>query len=361
MKIQSNSLNFKLNKYKNKIKKKFNEIYKSKVFINGKNVKNFEKRLSKLFNSKYAVSCGNGTDALTISLAAIGIKKNDLVATAANASVYSAVAIKSLKAKPVYYDTIKNHPNTSLELIKKIKKKIKAIVITHLYGVACKDIELIAKFCKKKKIFLIEDCAQSIGVKLKKKNLGTFGDIATTSFYPTKNLGALGDGGAIITNSKKNYVNSIKLREYGWDKKYFLQLFNGKNSRLDEIQAGFLNVFISGLLKENKKKIEIAKIYNKKINNKKIKKINFDFKSYNAHIYAILTNKRYLLKKYLEKKGVQSEIHYPIADHKQIINKNKNIKLLNTEKFTREVLTIPCYLGLKQKQINTIVKLINKF
>ena len=154
MKIPSNSLNFKLNKYKKKIKKKFSEIYKFKIFIKGKNVKEFEKRLAKLFRAKYAIGCGNGTDAIRIGLSALGIKKNDLVATAANAGGYSTIAIKSLGARPVYYDTIENHPNTSLELIKKIKKKIKAIIITHLYGAACQDIELIAKFCKKKNIFI---------------------------------------------------------------------------------------------------------------------------------------------------------------------------------------------------------------
>jgi dTDP-4-amino-4,6-dideoxygalactose transaminase len=361
MKILSNSLNFKLNKYKNKIKKKFSEIYKFKIFIKGKNVKEFEKRLAKLLRAKYAISCGNGTDAIRIGLSALGIKKNDLVATAANAGGYSTIAIKSLGARPVYYDTIENHPNTSLELIKKIKKKIKAIIITHLYGVACQDIELIAKFCKKQNIFMIEDCAQSIGVKLKNKYLGTFGDISTTSFYPTKNLGALGDGGAIITNTKKYYINSIKLREYGWNKKYFSQLDNGQNSRLDEIQAGFLNIFISGLLKENEKRLKIAKIFNDEINNKKIKKINFNFKTYNAHIYAILSQNRNLLKKYLKEKGVHTEIHYPIGDNKQIINKNKNIKLFNTDRFVNKVLTIPCYIGLKKKEIKKIIKLINNF
>jgi dTDP-4-amino-4,6-dideoxygalactose transaminase len=361
MKITSNSLNFKLNKYKTEIKKKFIEIYKSKIFIKGKNVREFEKRLSKLFRAKYVISCGNGTDALGISLAAIGIKKNDLIGTAANAGGYSTIAIKSLNARPVYYDTIKNNPNTSLEQIKKIKKKIKAIIITHLYGAACKDIDLIAKYCKKKQIFLIEDCAQSIGVKLKNKFLGTYGDISTTSFYPTKNLGALGDGGAIITNSKKNYTNCIKLREYGWNKKYFFQLANGQNSRLDEIQAGFLNIFINKLLDENKTRVQIAKNFNDKIYNKKIKKINYDFEAYNAHIYAVLSKNRNQLKEYLKKRGIQTEIHYPISDHKQITNKKNVIKLFNTENFTQKVLTIPCYLGLKKKEIKKIIKLINNF
>jgi dTDP-4-amino-4,6-dideoxygalactose transaminase len=361
MKIPSSSLSFKLNNYKTKIKKKFIEIYKSKIFIKGKNVRKFERKLSKLFRAKYVISCGNGTDALRISLVAIGIKKNDLIATAGNAGGYSTIAIKSLNAKPIYYDTIKNNPNTSLELIKKIKKKIKAVIITHLYGAACEDIELIAKYCKKKKIFLIEDCAQSIGVKLKNKCLGTYGDISTTSFYPTKNLGALGDGGAIITNSKKNYINSIKLREYGWNKKYFFQLANGQNSRLDEFQAGFLNIFINKLLDENKKRVEIAKNFNEAINNKKIEKINFNFKAYNAHIYAILSKNRDILKEYLKKKGIQTEIHYPISDHKQITNEKNIINLFNTENFTQEVLTIPCYLGLKKKEIKKIIKLINDF
>ena len=344
--------------------KSFLKVLGSGNYILSNEVRNFEKRFSRYFNMKFCISLANGTDAIEIALRACGIKKNNLVATAANAGMYTTTAALLIGAKPIFVDVDYNTNSINFkEACKAISKGAKAIIVTHLYGLANPDIEKIAQICRKKKVFLIEDCAQAHGAKIGKNFVGSFGDAGTFSFYPTKNLGALGDGGAMITNKNSVAKMALKLRQYGWSKKYEVSIPGGRNSRLDEIQASFLSKLLLNLNKLNEKRRSIANFYSKMIQNKDIITPNQQGSNFVAHQYVIKTNRRNSLIKYLNKFNIDSAILYPIPDYKQAtLKKNySEIILNNTEKLSKEVLSIPCNPYLKSKEINKIVKVLNSW
>lgn len=342
----------------------FSRVLKSEKFILSSEVKKFEKNFSFFLKMKYCATLANGTDALEIALKACGIKRNQLVATTANSGMYATNAMLSIGAIPFFMDvSIDTHHVTLKEVIKAISSGVKAIVVTHLYGLAIKDIKKISKLCKKNKIALIEDCAQAHGAMISKKFVGSFGDVATFSFYPTKNLGCLGDGGAAVTNNKKIFKKIIKLRQYGWNKKYEVSLDGGRNSRLDEIQASILSNLLLSLNSLNIKRRKIANFYSKMIRNRNIIHPEIEGKNFVAHQYVLRTNKRNSLIKFLSRSGIAAEIHYPIPDHKQIIFKKRNIKtkLTNTEKLSKEVVSVPCNPYLKINEIKKIVNVLNSW
>ena len=360
IKINDFKIFLKLNK--RSFVKSFSKVLQSGNYILSKEVKKFEIKFSNYLKVNYCVSLANGKDALEIALRSCGIKKNHLVITAANAGMYTTTALLSIGAKPFFVDVdLNTNSITYKEVCNAISKGAKAIVVTHLYGLANPDIEKIAQVCKKNKIFLIEDCAQAHGAKIEKNFVGSFGDVATFSFYPTKNLGALGDGGAIVTNKNSIAKTAFKLRQYGWSEKYKVSIHGGRNSRLDEIQASFLCNLLLNLDKLNEKRRKIANLYSRMIKNKNIITPNQQGNNYVAHLYAIRTKKRNSLIKWLCKSGIESAIHYPIPDHKQPILKKKysKINLVNTTNLSREVLSIPCNPYLKDKEINKIVKALN--
>ena len=258
-------------------------------------------------------------------------------------------------------DIDSNYHETSLENIKDFyDKNVSVIIITHLYGYANRDILKIKKFCKKKNVFLIEDCAQAVGVRVNGRHVGSYGDIATYSFYPTKNLGALGDGGAITCQSKKYFKKLMSLRQLGWKKKYFVDCKGGINSRLDEIQAAILNKKLQSIDKINSEKIKIARFYIENIKNKKIF-INKRLDHYNGHLFVIQTNSRNKLINYLKKNKIFSEVHYPILDYKQkiISKKFKHLSLKNTENLSTKILSLPIYYGMTKKDLISITRILN--
>jgi dTDP-4-amino-4,6-dideoxygalactose transaminase len=349
---------------KKKLIMSFSKVLRSGNYVLSNEVKNFEKRFSNYLKINFCVSLANGTDAIEIALRACGIKKNDPVATAANAGMYTTTAVLSIGAKPLFIDVDLNTNSICYnQACHAISKGAKAIVVTHLYGLANPDIKKIAQICKKKKIFLIEDCAQAHGAKIGNNFVGSFGDAATFSFYPTKNLGALGDGGAIVTNKNRIAKIALKLRQYGWSSKYKTSIAGGRNSRLDEIQASFLSNLLLNLDKLNKKRRVIANFYSKMIKNKNIITPKQQGTNFVAHQYVIRTNKRNSLIKWLNKSNINSVVHYPIPDHKQNILKKYYSKeiLTNTEKLSREVLSIPCHPYLKHNEIKKILKVLNSW
>jgi len=340
-------------------------LFKRGDFILGKEVLQFEDNFKTYCTSKYAISCGNGTDALTIALKSLSLPDNSEVIIPAMTYCSTAFAVINAGLTPILVDTEFLKPTINLiDLKKKINKKTKVILPVHLYG-SVANLNGIKKMIKNKAIYLVDDCAQAHGAyddsskSLNKKKIGSVTDISCFSLYPGKNLGAYGDGGVITTNNKDLYNKIKKIRNLGSDKK-FIHDFVGMNSRLDTIQAIILNKKLKNLSSHNKNRQKIAKFYNKNIINKKIIKLNYS-KSCVYHQYVILIkNKKKLINEFNLKK-IGFGFHYPYAIHQLEIFKNnyKNKKFPNAERLAREGISIPIDPNLNQKELNTIVNTLN--
>lgn len=274
---------------KNEIMDKFEKIYDSGWFIQGSEVKEFETNFSNYIGCKYCVGVGNGFDAIKLALLALNIGPGDEVIVPSNTFIATVLAISQVGASPILVDPDMDTYNISYENIKNsITNKTKAIIVVHLYGQSA-DMDEILEIVKGKNIYLIEDCAQAHGASYKNKKVGSFGDISCFSFYPGKNLGALGDGGAIVTNNKEYEERIRAFANYGSNTKYN-HIYKGINSRLDEIQAGFLNVKLKYIDKMIYERCRVANRYLSGINNKKIilPSVKSD-RNHVWHIFAIMT------------------------------------------------------------------------
>ena len=360
--IEMNSFNREPTKLKKKIINSFKNIYKSGWWVLGKNVNNFEKKWAKTINRKYCAAVANGLDALEIGMKALNIKEGDEVITTPLTAFASTLSIINIGAKPVFIDVDQSGLLNLKNIGQKINKKTKAILYVHLYG-QCKDLSELKKICLTKKIYLIEDCAQSHLSESEFGKSGTFGEFAAWSFYPTKNLGAIGDAGAISSNNYEFIQKCKKIRNYGQTSRYRHTL-KGVNSRMDEIQAGILNEKIDYLDTWNKMRSLIANRYEKEINNPKIKKLKrIKSKKDSFYLYVIQSRFRNKLITHLNNNNIKSIIHYPILSYNQKIN-YKFIKLencRNAETLSKTCLSIPCHPFLKNKEINQIIKTLNEF
>ena len=340
------------------------KVLNSSNYILGKNVKKFENDFSDFIGTKHSIGVANGTDAIEIALKAIDISKGDEVISVSHTALASIAGIILAGAKPVLVDVNKDDFTIKVEDIKKnINKKTKAILVVHIYGQSA-NMDAIIKLSKKYNIKVIEDVSQAHGGKFKNKFLGSFGDLSTFSFYPTKNLGAIGDAGAICTNNLKFAEKIKKIREYGWNKKRLADI-NGRNSRLDEIQAAILRIKLKYLKADIKKRQNIASIYKNTIKNKNIihPKI-FKLEDHAFHLYVIKTKKRNDLLKFLRDNKIVCGIHYPKPIHLQPGYKKKIIvrdQLRNTESLSKEIISLPIYPELKISKVKRISKLINYY
>jgi len=340
------------------------KLFKKTDFILGSEVYEFEKNFAKFCGSKFAISCGNGTDALTIALKSLNLPKQSEVLLPAMTYCSTAFAVMNANLKPVLVDVSYLSSTINLnDLKKKITKKTKVILPVHLYG-SVANLKEIKKIIKNKKIFLIDDCAQAHGAyddseKIIKTKIGSSADISCFSFYPGKNLGAYGDGGIITTNKKEKFKIIKKIRNLGSEKKSIHE-FIGVNSRLDTIQAIILNKKLKTLNKHNKKRRNIAKIYNEKILNKKIKKLQYS-RTCVYHQYVILVKQKRKLIKLLDRKKIQYGFHYNQAIHQLDAFKNyfKNQRFNNAERLAKEGISIPIDPNLSKKKINFIIETLN--
>ena len=310
---------------KKKIFHDIKKIINKNNFILGDKVFEFEKKFAKLCNSKYAISCANGTDALTISLKILKLPKNSEVIIPAMTYCSTAFAVINAGLKPVLVDIDERTPTINISKIKsKINKYTKVIMPVHLYG-SVVEIDKIRKIIKGKNILIIDDCSQAHGAKYNNKIVGSLGDISCFSLYPGKNLGAYGDAGIITTNNKV-FKNKIKnFRNLGSDKK-FIHTQIGFNSRLDTIQASILTNKLKLLNFYNKKRRMIATRYDNEIINKNIKKLTYS-PSAVYHQYVIIVNNRNLLIKKLNKFKIQYGFHYPKSINQlSVLKKNLKIK-----------------------------------
>lgn len=344
------------------INKAVSDVFKNGWYILGKQTTDFEEKFAEYIGSKYCVGVANGLEALQISLMSFGIGKGDEVITVSNTAVATVLAISNTGATPVFVDVDDSYLMDVKKIEEKITTRTKAIIPVHLFGQMV-DMDLLKGIADKHNLKIIEDACQAHGAMQNGKKAGSRGDIGCFSFYPTKNLGAYGDGGAIITNSKELYEKCKMLRNYGQKNRYeHVEL--GLNSRLDEVQAAILNVKLSNLDKFINKRNQIAKLY---INNlKKITQIKLPITKNNNvhsfHLFVIQAEKRDSLADFLKKNEVLTLIHYPIPVHQQKCYPEFNkLKLTRTEFFSKNILSLPIHPFMENEDVNKVSDIIKDF
>ena len=348
----------------NELRGAFDRVFTRSWYIEGVEDEAFEKAFAEYCGTKYCVGVGNGLDALMLALKALGIGEGDEVIVPSNTYIATALAVTYVGATPVFVEPDISTFNINPELIvAAISKKTKAIMPVHLYGQAC-DMDPIMDVAKKYGLYVVEDCAQAHGATYKGRKVGTFGDVAGFSFYPGKNLGALGDAGAAITNNEE-LANKIRtLGNYGSDYKYH-HIFKGNNSRLDELQAAFLAAKLPHLDRMNTERRRIAKMYTEGIENVKITTPYVLPDCVPVwHIYGIRCTERNALEKHLNSKGIGTNKHYPIPMHLQECYKDLNIpqgSLPIAEEISNTELSIPMYYGMTDDEIRYVIDAINEF
>ena len=342
----------------------FDRVFTRSWYIEGVEDEAFEKAFAEYCGAKYCVGVGNGLDALMLALKALGVGDGDEVIVPSNTYIATALAVTYVGATPVFVEPNLNTFNINPALIEdKITEKTKAIMPVHLYGQAC-NMDPIMAVAKKHNLYVVEDCAQAHGAKYKGQTVGTFGDAAGFSFYPGKNLGALGDAGAVITNNKEIAEMVRALGNYGSDYKYH-HIYKGNNSRLDELQAAFLAAKIPHLDRMNIERRRIAAKYTEGITNPKIVTpfVPEDCEPV-WHIYGIRCKERAALEKHLNDKGIGTNKHYPIPMHMQDCYKDLGIKegeLPIAEEISATELSIPMYYGMTDDEIQYVIDAINEF
>jgi dTDP-3-amino-2,3,6-trideoxy-4-keto-D-glucose/dTDP-3-amino-3,4,6-trideoxy-alpha-D-glucose/dTDP-2,6-dideoxy-D-kanosamine transaminase len=355
-----------LNRLPGDIKQEISQAVSSCIdsgwYVLGRNVTSFEGEFASYIGTDSCISVANGTDALEIGLKALGVKPGDKVITVANAGFYSSIGILACGADPVYVDIDPQTHTMSPESLKhSIDPGTKAVIVTHLFG-RLADIVTIRRICDEHGIPLLEDCAQAHGAKLDGRMAGSFGAIACFSFYPTKNLGAMGDGGALCTSDPGIADRTRTLRQYGWGKKYHVEFPNGRNSRLDEIQACILRVKLRYLDEWNDARRAIATRYQHDIVNPLItRKPMAADEGYVAHLYVLETQDRAGLMAWLKGKSVPCDVHYPVPDHRQRIfgDTYKGIVLEHTERACDRVVTLPCFPEMTEQESSRVIEAVN--
>ncbi len=354
-------------KHQTEIENSLLKTFRSGWYLLGNEVLDFEKKLASYIGTKNAIGVANGLDALRLILKAyieLGFfDRNDEIIVPSNTYIASVLAITDNGLKPVFVEPSIENFNIDVSKIEKaITPKTKAIMIVHLYGQAIFSEEL-ADLAKKFNLKIIEDNAQAIGAKFENVKTGNLGDAAAFSFYPTKNLGALGDAGAVVTNDDLLAKTIRTLSNYGSSKKYE-NILQGLNSRLDEIQASVLNVKLKYLDQENSHRQKIAKMYVEGINNSKIilPKIPSDESQHVWHLFVIRTENRNHLQEYLTSKNIQTIIHYPIAPHKQDCYPSFNqLKYPIAEQLQNNVLSLPISQVMSIEEVNYVIGILNKY
>ena len=342
----------------------FDRVFSRSWYIGGIEDESFEKAFAKYCGARYCVGVGNGLDALMLALKALGIGSGDEVIVPSNTYIATALAVTYVGATPVFVEPDIRTFNIDPTLIEPaITSRTKAIMPVHLYGQAC-DMDPIMAVAKKYDLKVVEDCAQAHGATYKGQKVGTFGDAAGFSFYPGKNLGALGDAGAVVTNNKDLEDEVRALGNYGSDYKYH-HIYKGNNSRLDELQAAFLAAKLPLLERMNVERRRIATMFTEGIRNPAVitPYVNPDCIPV-WHIYGIRCAERDALEKHLNEKGLGTNKHYPIPMHLQECYKDMNIPqgaIPIAEEISSTELSIPMYYGITDEEIQYIIDAINEF
>lgn len=343
----------------------YNQVLDRSYFIQGEECTKFEEEFAAYCDAKYCIGVATGLDALWLVLKAMGIGKGDEVIVPSNTYIATALAVSFVGAKPVFVEpTIETYNIDVTKIEEKINENTKAIIAVHLQGRAA-DMDAVNAIAKKYNLKVIEDAAQAHGTKYKGRKVGTLGDAAGFSFYPGKNLGALGDGGCVVTNDKELADRVRALGNYGSDYKYH-HIYQGTNSRLDEMQAAFLRVKLPHLDKWNADRKRIAERYLEGINNPLIKLplASTDEYEHIYHVFVIRCDRRDELEKYLNDNGIGTVKHYPIPMHLQEAYKELGLQqgdLPIAEEISDTVLSIPMYYGMTDEEVEYVIEVINRF
>ncbi len=362
-KIMPNRLDRGFYEYQKEFEDKALEVLRSGWYVLGNELSSFEEEFAQYIGSKYCVGLASGLDALWIAFRALNIGKGDEVIVQGNTYIASVMGITMNGATPVFVEPDEYYNIDTSKIEEKITDRTKAILVVHLYGQAS-DMKKVRDICDRHKLMLVEDCAQSHGAGFEGKTTGTFGDIGCFSFYPSKNLGAFGDAGAIVTDNEE-LAKFIRIyRNYGSEKRYHNMLV-GANSRLDEIQAGLLRVKLKHLDDMTKEKRMLSENYLNSLDNEKIElpKIR-QGADHIWHQFVIRTDYRDELIRYLDEKGIGTIIHYPIPPHLSEAYSYLGMKKGNlpiTEKYAGSVLSIPLYNGMTSEEQKYVVDAINAF
>lgn len=327
-------------------------------FVLGPEVEAFEREFAAYCSTGYCVAMGNGTDALELALRSVGVGPGDPVATVANAGGYSSAAIRAIGGIPLYVEIeAEGMTMSAAALSAALTPNIRAVVVTHLYGQMA-DMPNLLSAADDLGIPVIEDCAQAHGAELGGRRAGAWGKLGCYSFYPTKNLGALGDGGAIVTNDQELAGQTRLLRQYGWSSKYFSSVAGGRNSRLDEIQAAFLRAKLPHLDDWNARRRAIATTYNQGLAALGLRLPCSLGQDYVAHLYVVRSKQREALKTALAMAGVMSAVHYPLVDYLQESCQDLGYTrghLPLSEAACEQVLTLPCYPELTDGEVERVI------
>ena len=338
-----------------------NRVLASGWYILGRECAAFESEFAAYCGVAHCISVANGTDALELALRALGVGPGDTVATVANAGGYSTTAIRAVGAEPLYIDIDPDTMNMSAaDLAARLTPAVRAVIATHLYG-SMAPLPALLAVTGRAAVPLVEDCAQAHGAAIGGRKAGSWGALACFSFYPTKNLGALGDGGAITTHERELAQRVRSLRQYGWSSKYRCSEY-GRNSRMDEMQAAILRAKLPHLDGWNARRREIACAYSAALAGQAVE-CPLDFgESYVAHLYVIRSQERDRVRAALSSCGIATDIHYPVPDHLQEAARQAygttlaaGVSLPASERAAGEILTLPCYAELLDDEISAVV------
>lgn len=362
-KIMPNRLDRGFYKYQKEFEEKALEVLRSGWYVLGKEVSLFEQEFAEYLGIKHCVGLASGLDALWIAFRILGIGRGDEVLVQGNTYIASVMGITMNGATPVFVEPDEYFNIDVTKLEEKITEKTKAVLAVHLYGQAS-NMAPVVELCKKYNLRLVEDCAQSHGASFNGQMTGTFGDVGCFSFYPSKNLGAFGDAGAIVTNDEKIAEQVRIFRNYGSEKRYYNKVV-GANSRLDELQAGLLRVRLAHMTELEQEKRAICNRYLAEIKNDNIilPKIR-EGATHIWHQFVIRTERRDALMSYLEEHQIGSIIHYPIPPHLSEAYTYLGMcegTLPITEEYARTVLSIPLYNGMTSEEQNYVIDKINQF
>lgn len=362
MKIPFNILDRQFFKYQKEYENKAIEVLRSGWYVLGREVENFEKEYAEYLDTNCVIGVDNGLNAIVLAFRALGIKEGDEVIVQANTYIASVMGITMNGATPIFVEPNEYYNIDANKIEERITKKTKAILVVHLYGQAT-DMKKILELCKKYDLKLVEDCAQAHSAEYSRKKVGTFG-IGCFSFYPSKNLGCFGDGGAIATSDIELAKEFKILRNYGSEKRYYNKVV-GYNSRLDELQAGLLRVKLTHIKELTKEREKLAKKYLSEIKNPLIilPKIKENC-THVWHLFVVRVENREKFQKYLEENGIGTVSHYPIPPHLSEAYKYLGYKKGDfpiTEKYAETVLSLPLYNGMTEEEIEYVIEKINNY
>lgn len=331
-------------------------------YILGREGEAFEREFADFCGTTDCIAVANGTDAIELGLRALGIGPGNRVATVANAGLYTTTALLALGAEPVFVEVDQETRLMSLEHLGKVlaDDKIDVVVVTHLFGLL-HDMDAVLRLTDATGIPVFEDCAQAHGAGRGARRAGSFGKAASFSFYPTKNLGALGDGGAVTTSDAEVASHIRRLRQYGWESKYRAVLTGARNSRLDEMQAAILRAKLPSLDAWNRRRRAIATRYSNEIVNPRVICPPVYGEEYVGHLYVITCDDRDSLRSHLSAHGILTDVHYPIPDYQQpSLQNQRDWKALPiTEALAKSILTLPCYPELQDDEVARVIACMN--